>query len=228
MAFKIADGFVEIHGEVDEEQIRRSAKRAGDSSGDHFSRAFTNAIGRTPVFARGEGFTLLGRRSSRRWFAGFAAGLFTPDPGVLAALRTGVPAALASPIGLGAISLAATFVASFVAAVIGSATLGLVGVALLGLGAFGVRASEQVGAAWERAGRRISTSLADAAESLVGPFTDAADAIGTGFVVRIAPRLREIFTGLAPSVAPLVESVIATVERLLAGIAPHKIGRAHV
>ena len=43
MAFKIADGYVEIHGRLDENSVRRAAERTGNQAGDRFATAFSHS-----------------------------------------------------------------------------------------------------------------------------------------------------------------------------------------
>lgn len=221
-SFKIADGHVEIHGEVDENQIRRAASRAGDQSGDHFTRAMGR---RVKLFAEGNSFTELhrgaGRRSAGRWLTGFTAGLLKPNPQILATLRTGVAGWMASPLGLAGGAVALIWVASFISAIISSGVSALLGGLFIGLGALALRENEQIQAAFTRTGRRIDSAFTESAAGLIEPFLEAADDIGDGFVTRIAPRLRSIFDDIAPAVGPLVEGVIGTVESLLAKIQPH-------
>lgn len=50
--FKIADGYVEVRGEPNRDQIRATAAKAGDEAGDHFTRALGNRL-RSPHFVRG-------------------------------------------------------------------------------------------------------------------------------------------------------------------------------
>lgn len=223
--FKIADGFVEIRGEVDKNQIRRTSTRAGEVAGDHFSRAMDNRVGGRR-FGRRLG-RRLGRRVALTFTDAFGEGLLRPNPRVLSTLRTGVAGWMASPMGLAGLAAAAIFVASFVSAVLTSGALAALGVGFLGLGAFAVRESELVAASWKDTAAQISSALADSAKALVGPFADAADRIGHEFTFRLAPHLRSIFEQLAPAVDPLVGGLLDTVESFLARIAPNMSRLTH-
>ena len=52
MAFKIADGYVEVHGSLDETSFKEAAKRVGERAGRDTSRHFTTAFTRASTPAR--------------------------------------------------------------------------------------------------------------------------------------------------------------------------------
>lgn len=157
---------------------------------------------------------------TRSFWRGMSRGLLTPIPGVTSALRTGIASGFASPVGLAAIALAGTFLIAFVGAIIGSASLALLGGALVGLGAFGVRASEQVRESFMSTARRIDNSLSRVAENLVPEFVNAINLVGDFFDERLAPRLKNIFLQIGPAIEPLFEGALEAVDAFLAEIEP--------
>lgn len=165
-----------------------------------------------------------GGRASRSFWGNFTNGLLTPERGVVSALRTGVPAALGSPIGIAAVALATTFVGSFVAAVIGSGALALIGGAIAGLGGIALRENERVRSSFLRTARRIDSAFTAAAEGLAEPFGAAIDQVGSFFVNRLQPKIRSMFDQIAPAIGPLFEGASLAVENFLARIEPG-IGR---
>jgi hypothetical protein len=209
--FKIADAYVEIRGEIDRNQIRAAARLAADESGSHFVRA-----ART-VAQRG------GRDGAAGFWTGFAAAALRPSPGVLSALRTGIPGILASPVGLAGVVAGGAFVASFVSAVISSASLGLVGAAIIGLGALGVKNAVEVRTAWSETGAAIKASFADAARSMIPHFITSAEEVRKGFVSRIAPALAEMFGAAGPSVPGITRSILGAVGEFADRVAPNMV-----
>ena len=99
MAVKIADGFVEISGEVDEASVRQAAGRVVDSYGK------------------------AAERDGKRRMTPFFRALFTPDRKLLMTLIRPLSSILATPVGVLGGVLGGMWVAGFVAAVAGSAAL---------------------------------------------------------------------------------------------------------
>jgi phage-related protein len=190
--FKIADGFVEVHFEPDRASARRAAVVVTDEAEDEANRS--------------------GRKR-------FFAALFTPDPQVLTALRTGIPAVLSSPIGLAALTLGAVFVSGFVGAIIAGLSMGALGAAFVGIGAFALRENEKIKAGFESTMETIKTGLAKAAEPLIPAFEQAFATIGTVFTTQIQPLLTTIFAGLAPAIQPLIEALGEGLVTFLSAIA---------
>jgi hypothetical protein len=178
--FKIADGFVEVHFEPDRGSARHAAVVVTDEAEDEARRS-----------------------GARRFFAA----LFTPDPQVLTALRTGIPTVLSSPIGIAALTLGGLFAASFVGAIVAGLSMGALGAAFVGIGAFALRENEKIKAAFQGTMETISSGLAKAAEPLIPAFEQAFATIGTVFTTQIQPLLTTIFAGLAPAIQPLIEAV---------------------
>lgn len=196
--FQIASGFVEVRGEIDENQIRGAAARAGNESGGAFTRAYTRRI-----------------RKDRNLFTRAIMSAFTENRGLLMALRTGVPAVLGSPIGAAGLALGATFVASFVSGVISAGALGLLSGGILGLGAFALRENPKLVAAVEDLGNRVSSALAEAAQPLVPHFLGALETLAIGFEEKIAPLLGELFEALAPVSGQIALSLVEGLEGFL-------------
>jgi phage-related protein len=189
--FKVADGYVDIRGEADRESGRRAAIVVTDEAEE------------------------TGRSRSRRFFAA----LFTPDPSILSALRTGIPAVLSSPIGIAALTLGGMFAASFVSAIVAGLSLGALGGAFVALGAVALRENEKIKAAFSDTIATISEGMAQAAAPLIPAFEGALAIISDTFTNRVQPLLLEIFTGLAPIIEPLVTAVGDAIVTFLEAIA---------
>jgi phage-related protein len=178
--FKIADGFVDVHAEPDRASARNAANIVAEE-------------------AEGEA----NRSGARRFFAA----LFTPNPNILMALRTGIPTVLSSPIGIAALTLGGLFAASFVGAIVAGLSIGALGAAFIGIGAFALRENEKIVKAFETTKNTISEGLKTAAAPLIPAFVDAFSTISNIFKNQVQPLLLNIFTGLAPIIQPLVQAV---------------------
>lgn len=233
MAFVIAEGVVEVDARINETDIRRDSRRAGTQAGDVFSSSFARSIirgvdrefggGRVssrliPGLGRRGAFVQLGGESGRGFMDGFARNLFTPNPALLSAMRTGVPAVLSSPAGVAGAAVAAIFIGSFVSAVLASGALAALGGGLIGLGALGVAASEEVTVAWERMTLRIRSGFRESASGMIPFFEKAITTIGDFFVKNLQPKLKTIFDDIAPAIQPLVDSLLKTADKFLGGI----------
>lgn len=186
--FQIASGFVAIHGEVDEDQIRRTAHRAGDRAGSHFTRAMGRRIGR-----------------DRNIFSRSLLAAFTPDAAIVTALRTGIPAVLGSPVGLAGLALGVVFAGSFVAGALGVLGVGLLGAGFAALAGFALR--EQLAGPFEEMAGRISKVVTEAAEPLVPSFLLAFDLIGAAFEEKVAGPLGAIFEGISTVVPDIAKGL---------------------
>lgn len=147
--------------------------------------------------------------------AGFFKRLLTPNRQVLATLRTGIPAVLSSPIGLGALALGGLFVASFVSAVITAfATAGL-GAVIVGAAVAGLLATDEKvkGAAnrWVETIKGVFTrSIKPMAAPLIGVFGLFEESLK-----RLEPTFTKISEALAPAITPLAEGMVGFVEEFL-------------
>lgn len=177
--------------EVDTQRATAQAQRA--------ARAFASA-------AEDEG-----SRHKRSFFAS----IFTPNRGIVQALRTGIPAALGSPIGAAAITLGGTFAASFAAAVVSSGAIAGVGAAFTGLAAVALKENERVVTSFENLAATAQAALTEAAQPLVPVFDDALSRVRGMFDQHIADPLGDIFAGLGPSIVPAAESAVETVGGVL-------------
>jgi hypothetical protein len=103
--------------------------------------------------------------------------------------------------------LAALFLAPPIGALVaGAVALGGV-LAFIALGAFGLRADEQLRAAMKKLGATASTTLTEAAQPLKGPFLEAIG-IFTEAIQKAGPHLKEIFTIIGPSIPVLAKGVV--------------------
>lgn len=177
--FEIADGYVDIHAEPD----RVSARRAANMMADDVDR--------------------VGRR--RR--GGFFAAMFTPDAATLTALRTGVPAALATPIGIGAALLGAIWVTGFIAAIIAGLSTAGVAAAFIVIGAVALKENKKLVKMFEKTGETIANVFKRAAEPLLDPFLRSLKLFTAGLKAS-EPVIRGIFEALAPAIVPMTRSIL--------------------
>lgn len=204
--FKIAEGFVEVEAHIDHNSIRIAAQLAGKTAGNALGSAMQEAADET-----------VDRNRESFWRR-----MFTPNPGLVRALRTGIPDILGSPIGASGLALGATFAASFIGAVITSGMFALLGAGFTGLAGFALRENEKVAGAWERTGVRISNVLERAAEPMIPAFDQALTSVRGMFNDRLEGPLHKIFAGIAPSIEPMFEGLVETVGRLLDDLATPK------
>lgn len=167
---------------------------------------------RLAAAAIGKTLEVEGKRHSR----GFFRSMFTPNQSVLMALRTGVPAALSSPIGVAGLVLGGVFAASFVSAVLSSAALGAIGAGFVGLAAVGLRENERLKDSFADLGRTASAHLKQAATPLVPTFDRALRSVRALFGEHIREPLEGIFKGVGPIVVPFAQSLARTVGNALA------------
>lgn len=104
-------------------------------------------------------------------------------------------------IGIPAVILAAIG-APIVAALTAGATLAGGALALVMVGAFGLRADEQLKAALVGLGATVNKTLSDAAQPLKGPFLEAIGIVGQA-IKDLGPTLKEVFKILGPSIPEL-------------------------
>lgn len=139
------------------------------------------------------------------------------------ALRTGVPAALGSPIALAAIALGGVFAASFVGAVISSAVFATIGAGFAGIAAAALKENARLQESFTALGRTVKGQLSAAASELVPAFDQALNTVRGMFAEHIQAPLRDIFAALAPMVVPFVESAVRTIGDVLDTLASPQV-----
>jgi len=201
--FKIADGYVEIHGEVDRASIRRAAGEAGEDAGREFSRGSERA-------SRGS--------DARRSRDGFFRNFFTPDPGLLRVLMFPMVRAFATPLGLAAGILGLMFVTSLVATIVGALAIAAIPIAFAGLAAFILKDNALIKKDFEKLTTQIKTGLATAAAPMIPAFRNAIAIVGQLFTEQLQPKIANIFKNIAPTIGPLTAALTETINRFLAEI----------
>jgi phage-related protein len=121
-------------------------------------------------------------------------------------MRTGVPAMLASPIGIAAVSLAGIFVASFVGAIISVLATGGMAALFVAIGALALKEHPKLVAGFETLATKIKDVFARAAEPLLMPFIVALGMF-TNSLLAAEPIIRRIFEGLAPAILPVTKGI---------------------
>jgi hypothetical protein len=133
VAFKIADGYVEVHGRIDDASFRRAAKEVGERAGEDTSEHFENAFGRA---ARRKGGGNVFSRALKR--------LFTVKSDVLSALLHPLETTFSIPLVAAIAASIAVHGAGAIAAALQSAVLLGVGGGVLAAGAAILLGSEKL------------------------------------------------------------------------------------
>lgn len=203
VGFKIADGYVEVHAEVDEDHVRRAARRTANTFGDEVDRTSGDRADRT------------GRTWGSRLLGGFLS-IFKTNK-TLSRILPGWFEAFANPIGaLGlaaGVAAAAQFVAGFLSV---GLTVGIGG-AFIGLAALILKNNKEIKKSWADMTKAVTDAMKRAAQPMVAPFVAAIGQI-KGSMKTIEPIMKNIFAGLAPSVGPLTTGLIAFATNFLSGI----------
>lgn len=156
-----------------------------------------------------------GRKRNRSFFLA----MFTPSRPIVTALRTGIPAALGSPIGAAAIVLAGVFVASFAAAVIASGVFAAVGGGFTAIAALALKNNARIAESFAALGAKIKGQLSQAATVLIPAFETAMSVVSAMFGPFIREPLERIFEGLEPTIVPFAQSAVRTVGNILDSLA---------
>lgn len=151
----------------------------------------------------------------RRRRGGFFRSLFSPNRSIVMALRTGIPAALGSPIGAAAITLGGVFAASFAAAVLSSGVFALIGGGFTALAAVALKNNARLAESFTQLGQVVKSQLSQAAQPLVPVFDEALSTVRGMFGPFIREPLERIFAGLGPTIVPFAESAVRTVGNIL-------------
>lgn len=189
VGFKIADGYVEVHGVVNRASVRRAAKEAADEA-EREGRSRAGAL--------------------LKW-------LFTPNPDLMQILSRPIAKIFSTPILLGIAAAGVAALAGFLATAISTAILAGIALGFIGLAAFVLRENKQIEAAYERLSDRVGKSLERAAEPMIGPLVKGMDLIGD-WVEKMEPAMKRIFTGVAPMIEPLINGFMGMLNNMLPGI----------
>lgn len=198
--FKIADGYVEVHAEVDEDNVRRAARRAVG----HFDDESRRELGKS------------GERGSGQWADGFFRGLFKTNH-TLSRILPGWFEIAASPIMAFGFFLGLAFTGSFIAAVLSAGVMLAPALGFAALAAYLLRQNEKLKAEWDKTAKFASEAFTRAAQPMLQPFMAALGIIRAG-IAQMEPILTSIFKQLAPVIAPLTEGLMAFTVNFLKGI----------
>jgi hypothetical protein len=191
-AFKIADGYVEVSGRLDEASFRRAAKDAGERAGRDASGHFTTAFGR--------GLTR-DRERSRHGLFSFLRMLLTPDRARIGALLHPLESAISIPlVGLIAAGIVATGAGAIAAAISSAVLLGIGGAVVGGAAAL---LGEKLKGPFERATDTIVSTLRRAAAPLQNEFVQAFRDIAL-----LTKNLEGQFTAIFKAAEPLIPLLV--------------------
>lgn len=189
MAFKIADGYVEVHSRIDRAGVRRDAKAAADD-------------------VENEG---------RKREGSFLKWLFTTNPKLMKLLEAPIGSIFGSPAVFAAAAVAIGSIAGLLSTALTTAILGGVGVGFIALGAWALRKNEQLKAEWKDTSKKIQDSMARAAQPLLGPLIKGIQYLEERFL-KMEPALKRIFEAAGPLIKPFIDGIMGFVENMLPGI----------
>lgn len=209
-AYKIADGYIEIHGRRDRAQIAREAQQAGQEGGQVAGRATAQAADRS---AEDEGRRLRPR-------GGMLRALFTPDPDIMAALTRPLGAMFSTPAAALGLLFGSMFLAGAIATILTGGLAAAVVVAFAGAGALILSNNQKLIQRWEAFTKKVMPSLTRAAEPMLGTLSNAMTTTERA-VLRMEPILNRIFKAIDPGVSALIVGLLGGIEQFLIDIEPH-------
>lgn len=208
IGFKIADGYVEVHAVVDDNEVRNAARQAGMRFGDEVD----NEVRRSSRSSGRRG----GEEAARGWFGSFVTWLFRPNH-TLSRILPGWFEVAASPVTAAGFGLGLIWAVAFASGILTSGALVGVGAGILALGALALKSNKEVAAAWTKTADVVAKAFTRAAEPLIKPFVLAARIIEKS-VPLWEPILNRIFKIIGPAVEPLTEALVAFTVNFLGGI----------
>lgn len=239
MSYKIAEGYVEIKGQVDRQSVKRTAElvTAGVSDEMDTGTAFANqrAAGRkmgsnigmagAPNLGHELGAGLegwadgpdLNKRGSK---VGQALGGVLGDAastGATKSLGSGFSIMGTNPYVVAGVALLGAAIAPVIGgALVSGITLGLGG-GLLAVGALVLKDNKLLQKEASKTAESLQKTLTAAAQPLLGPFIQGLKTIRVGFA-GLGPQFKEIFAEVAPLVPIIADLAVQFVKNLLPGI----------
>lgn len=227
--FRIARGFVEIVGKVDERQTKEAAEEAGKEAGESFEESFTKHWEKQQRDARGrfiKGFDKQGHdagaSSALRFGAKFtetvvdllgkAGGAVTNR---LGAMFANLPPQAQAAIGAGILA-AVVAVAPLVAGVLSGAVVGAAGLGGILGGVLIASKHPIVKAAAKVTGEQFKETFQMAAAAFVPAIDEALRDVRAN-IRGLGPELQGVFGGLAKFVEPFTRGLSGFVENILPG-----------
>ena len=189
MAFKIADGYVEIHAEPDRASARRSAKTVADEA---------ESIGRS------------NSGNFWRW-------LFKVDPGLMRLIEAPLGAIFGSPVMFAGAAALAGILSGVLSAALSSAILLGVGGGLIAAGAFALRKNEELKKTWKSGLEEINKSMSRAAQPLLKPLMDGINYFVSRFK-GLEPSFKRLFGLTGGLIKPSVDILMGLIQGMLPGL----------
>jgi phage-related protein len=205
MTFKIADGFVEVRGEVDKNSVRASADEIVKGITDRVRgrRGNLAAAGAMAGVRLGEEVAVGTVRSFAQGLSGLQ-GAISSNPYVAAA-------------GYGMAATMAAVAAPAIGALLSAALIGGVGFAGVAAGIALIADDPRVAAAGGKLKDKLLGQLKDAAKPFLEPTLRSIGLLDQA-VDRIGPKFRGMFANLAPTVEPFTRGLIGFIEGMLPGV----------
>jgi hypothetical protein len=196
--FKIADAWVQVHAEADEETLR-DADRAGQQVGERVAKG---TEGKTTESVRKELKDLPSKTSRESDDSGRGLGDKLSRGMSLAIVRNSplIAAAVGGAIMLGA-----------------PVALGAAAVLFAGIGALAASQSAKVRSSWTGAFQQIKQGAIDDAQVLVPTLVGAATQIAGGFQ-RMRPQIQQAFSASGPVIDSFVRGILALAQNALPGL----------
>jgi len=189
MAFKVADGYVEVHARADRASARRAANDAVQES---------DRVGRN-----NEGSLL-------RW-------LFKTNPSIAQMIERPLSSIFGSPIMFAGAVVFATAISGFLSTAITTAILGAVGAGLIAAGIFALRKNQELKDEWASTTKAIEDSMARAAKPFLGPLLSGIDYLEKR-MVKLEPTFARLFQAAGPLITPAIDMLVGFLEAMLPGI----------
>jgi hypothetical protein len=192
--FKVAEGYVEVKADVDDRDVRRKA--------DHVTDVIDREVDRT----------------SRHRAGRFFKALITPDPQILSAFRTGIPAMLGTPIVAAGVTLGIAFAGGIIGGVLSVLATGGLAAAILAIGGIIVsQTSDKFKAIFKLMKDDLIQMFKEVTHPLVMPMMIAVGLFAKAMLGLEKP-LKNIFETLAPLVIPITTAVSEFITILVEGL----------
>lgn len=236
--FKIADAYVDVEVEYDDQVAMKTGERAGVQGAEAFTRGsdsrmrdnrsrFVRTFDETLTPASEKSSDKAGRRGGMRLMSalgnavkGTAGALFTPK--ITGALGEGLLGFVKSPVGIAAIATVAgtlgTLLASGIASSLSVALGSGIGLGFIGLGAFLLRDEDAIVAGAKRIKKSFDRVFGGAAKRhFLGPMVEALRIINR-LIKGLEKPIDAIFKGLAPAIVPLTRGFEGMIQNMLPGL----------
>ena len=213
--FEIAEGYVSVAAEIDEDQIERSSRRAGDLAGDALGDSITKGLDGRWRDHRGR-FASMGKDSGDDIGDGLLNGVGTVLSG--GNVSKVLTPAFSNPYVLGALAAVGGTLAVPLMAGLSAGVIGAAGAGVLGLGIALIKEEPAVKKATKRLTDGAKKVFKDAAKPLIQPWVDSLGLVNNFVQRTLGPSFGRMVKSVAPALKPLTGALLTMVDRMLPGI----------